>query len=518
MAREPTEGRLPLPSDGRRSVAPDTESGGGTERGHNDMRQRLKSESGIALVMAIGILAVLMIAGASVIFYAGSNARSSEHSADDSKALNLAEAGMNYARAILWQSSDPTNTTSVPTATLTLEGGTVTYSGTYDTASHIWTLTGIGQYTNPTGGTQPVTRTVSSQVLVSTTAGMDEAWGYLFADTTSLCTSLKNFIVIDAPIYVRGDLCMENQAVIEAELVQIRGKVDIKDSASIGTASDVVTDVAIGGGCRYPWGGAYISPCGTDQKVYRTNFSTAVPNITKPPVCPYPGGSDCPLGTVDLASWHANAKPGPMYGCTSSTGSPPVFDNNSSFDRSNGTQYLFGSTAYDCQVLDGGGNVLGRIAYTPGNPGTFIIEGVVFFDGKIEMQGNTNVIYQGRGSIYASDEIKFQNNVMLCAVSDCGTGWDPDVALLAFLGGATGDSGVLIENYTKFQGAIYVVNDYTQKNNVEVCGPVVAQELKIENGSENCYVPFESAAPGMPGESGTTVVTLTNVDDSFTTD
>src|SRR5918992_756427 len=143
---------------------------------------------------------------------------------------------MNYARAILWQSSDPTNTTSVPTDTLTLEGGTVTYSGTYDSASNIWTLTGIGQYTNPTGGTQPVTRTVSSQVLVSTTAGMDEAWGYLFADTTSLCTLLQNSIVIDAPIYVRGDLCMGNSAVIQAELVQVRGKVDIKDSASIGTA------------------------------------------------------------------------------------------------------------------------------------------------------------------------------------------------------------------------------------------------------------------------------------------
>ena len=471
------------------------------------MRRRLENESGIALVMAVGILAVLMITGASVIFYAGSNARNAEYSVDDSRALNLAEAGMNYARAILWQSSDPTNSSAVPSGTLTLEGGTVTYSGTYDSTSKIWTLTGTGTYTNPTGGTAPVSRTASSQVLVSTTGGMDEAWGYLFADTTSLCTNLKNFIVIDAPIYVRGDLCMENQATITAELVQIRGKVDIKDSASIGTAVDGVTDVAVGGGCRYPWSGAYVSPCGSSQKVYRTNFSNAPPNILKP--------------SVDLNYWYLNAKPGPKQGCT--TGSfPGAFDNDggsqSTPNQSNGTQYLFGSTAYDCQVRDGSGNLLGRIAYTPGNPGTMIIEGVVFFDGKLEMQGITNVIYQGRGSIYATDEIKFQNNITLCAVVGCTTAWDPDVALLAFVGGATGDSGVLIENYTVFQGAIYAVNDYFQKNNVTVCGPVVAQELKIENGSQNCYVPFESAAPGMPGSSGTTVVTLTNVDDSFTTD
>jgi hypothetical protein len=472
------------------------------------MRRRLENESGIALVMAVGILAVLMITGASVIFYAGSNARSAEYSADDSKALNLAEAGMNYARAILWQSSDPTNTSAVPTGTLTLEGGTVTYSGTYDTASHTWTLTGIGQYTNPAGGAQPVTRTASSQVLVSTTGGMEEAWGYLFADTTSLCTNLKNFIVIDAPIYVRGDLCMENQAVIEAELVQVRGKVDIKDSAAIGSTLDPVAEVAVGGGCRYPWSGAYEPNCGSGQKVYRDAFSPTPPNILKP--------------SVDLNYWYLNAKPGPKQGCTTSSGSPPSFDNDggsqSTPNRSNGTQYLFGSSAYDCQVRDGSGNLLGRIAYTPGNPGTFIIEGVVFFDGKVELQGNYNVVYQGRGSIYGTDEIKFQNNITLCAVSGCGASWDPDVALLAFVGGATGDSGVLIENYTVFQGAIYVVNDYFQKNNVIVCGPVVAQELKIENGSTNCYIPFDSAAPGMPGETGTTVVTLTNVDDSFTTD
>jgi Tfp pilus assembly protein PilX len=501
MARVPTEGRLPLPSDGRRPVAPETEPGG-TERGHNDMRQRLKSESGIALVMAVGILAVLMIAGASVIFYAGSNARSAEHSVDDSKALNLAEAGMNYARAILWKSSDPTSASAVPSGTLTLEGGTVAYSGTYDSASKIWTLTGSGTYTNPTGGTQPVSRTASSQVLVATTGGMEEAWGYLFADTTSMCTNLKNFIEIDAPIYVRGDLCMENQAVILSDLVQVRGKVDIKDSASIGTASEIVDDVAVGGGCRYPWSGTYISPCGTSQKVYRTNFSSSPPNILKP--------------SVDLPYWYTNAKPGPTQGCTSGS-FPGTFDNGGGLNRSNGTQYLF-SSAYDCQVRDGSGNLLGRIAFTPGNPGTMIIEGVVFFDGKLELQGNNTVVYQGRGSIYATDEIKIQNFVSLCAVSGCTTSWDPDVALLALIGGATGDSGVLVENNTHFQGAIYVVNDYFQKNDVEVCGPVVAQELKIENGSENCYVPFDTAAPGMPGSTGATVVTLTNVDDSFTTD
>jgi hypothetical protein len=469
-------------------------------KGGKLMRRRLTDESGIALVMAVGILAVLMTAGAAIVFYAGSNARSAEHSADGAKALNAAEAGMNYARAVLWNDSDPTTPTTFSGGPLTVEGGTVTYAGTYDTTTKVWTLTGTGSYTNPAGGTTPVSRSVSSQVLVSSTPGLDAAWGYLFADTSS-CTLLQNNLTIDAPIYVRGDLCMKNSALVEGDLVQVRGRVQIDNSASIGTASVPVPQVMVGGGCRYPWSGSYVTPCGSSQRVYRTIFSSTVPDIVKP--------------TVDLASWYLNAKPGPKQGCT--TGSfPGQFDTNSTLDRSNGTQQLFPSSAYDCQVKDGSGNLLGRIAYTPGSPGTFIIDGVVFFDGKVEFAGNRDVVYQGRGSIYATDVITIQNHVRLCAVAACDATWDPDQNLLLFVAGATAQDAFIIQNNTTFQGATYVVNDFKQENSVIVCGPVIAQELIIQNNTDNCFVPFSTGVPGMPGTS-TPTTTLINVPDSFST-
>jgi Tfp pilus assembly protein PilX len=472
------------------------------------MRQRLENESGIALVMAVGILAFLMITGSAVVFYAGSNTRSAEHSADNARALNAAEAGMNYARAILWNSSTPTSSSALPSSAspgqVTLEGTTVKYWGSYDTATKVWTLYGSGTDTNPTGGTAQVARQASSQVLVSSTAALDPAWGYLFADTTS-CTLLQNSLEIDAPIYVRGDLCMKNSAMIVSDLVQVRGKVQIENSASIGTASVPVGQVYVGGGCRFPWSGSYVTPCGTAQKVYRTIFSSTVPNLTKPPLDP------------PLSYWYANAKPGPQAKICTTGSFPGSFDNDSTLNRSNGTQYLFTASAYDCQVKDGAGNVLGRIAYTPGTPGTFRLEGVVFFDGKLEFPGNRDVVYQGRGTIYATDEIKIQNHVRLCAVAACDTTWNPDVNLLAFVAGATSDKGFLIENNTTFQGAIYIVNDFHQENSVIVCGPVIAQELVISNNTENCYVPFTTGAPGMPGTS-TATTTLTSVPGSFTTD
>ena len=466
------------------------------------MRRRLRDESGIALVMAVGILTVLMVTGATVVFYASSNARSAEHSADDARALNLAEAGLNYARAELWNAADPTSVSAVTPGTLTLEGGTVTYSGTYDSGTKLWTLTGTGSYTNPTGGTAPVSRTASSQVLVTTTNGLDPAWGYLFADTTS-CTLLQNNLTIDAPIYVRGDLCMENSAIITADLVQVRGTVQIKGTASIGTSSVPVPQVFVGGGCRYPWSGSFVTPCGSSQRVYRSIFSSTVPDLTKP--------------TVDLPYWYANSKPGPMS-TTCTTGSfPGTFDVDTVMNGNNPTQYLLSTAAYDCTVNDGGGNQVGRIAYTPGTPGTFTIDGVVFFDGPLRFNSNREVVYQGRGTIYASGVITVENHVRLCGVAACDTTWDPEQNLLLLVSGSTAADGFVIENNTTFQGAIYVVNDFVQENSVIVCGPVIGQELEISNNTDNCFVPFSTGVPGMPGSSAPSV-TLLNVPDTFTTD
>lgn len=468
------------------------------------MRRILRDESGVALVMAVGILSVLMLAGGSVVYYAGANVRGAERSADDTRALALGEAGMNYARSILWNAADPTSPTAITSGTLTLEGGTVAYSGSYDSTTNTWTVTGTGTHASPIAGGAPITRTVTSQVAITAGSAWDPAWGYLFADT-SACTNLKNSISIDAPVYARGDLCMENSATIVSELVQVRGKVQLKDSASIGTSSVPVTDVQVAGGCSYPWGGSYITPCGTSQRVYRTNFSSTVPNILKP--------------SVNLSYWYTNAKPGPNAKVCTTGSFPGSFDNNTTLDRSNGTQYILTGAAYDCQIRDETGALLGRIAWTPDSD-SLVVEGVIFFDGKLEIPGSRSVVYSGRGTIYATDEIKMQGNLSLCPVAGCDAAfWNPDTTILGFVGGASGDSGLLIENYTTFHGSIYVVNDYLQKNNVNVCGPVIAQELFIENGSTNCYVPFGNLPPGAPGApTGPASTTLSNVPNSYTSD
>jgi len=142
---------------------------------------------------------------------------------------------------------------------------------------------------------------------------------------------------------------------------------------------------------------------------------------------------------------------------------------------------------------------------------------VVFFDGKIEFQGNRDVVYRGSGSIYASDTITIRNFIRFCGVLSCGPDWDPNTNLLTLVGGSEAPIGLTIENNSTWQGAIYVKNDFSQGNSVIVCGPVIAQELFISNNTDNCFVPFDEGADGMPGNSIPTLE-LVNVPDSYTTD
>jgi Tfp pilus assembly protein PilX len=65
-----------------------------------------RRQDGISLVMAVGVLGVLSMSGATMIQYANSNNRSSEYSKANGSAYDLAEAGINEMTSIL---SNPQN-------------------------------------------------------------------------------------------------------------------------------------------------------------------------------------------------------------------------------------------------------------------------------------------------------------------------------------------------------------------------------------------------------------------------
>src|SRR5437763_3915612 len=138
----------------------------------------LRQENGMALVMALGMMAVLSTVAATLFAYTSSNSRNASRSDKTQKAYVAAEAGVNSAVAVLGLGTNnaldpcllhpPTNPTGTTCASntpfvSTYDGGTVTWYGTFDQTSQLWTIKSSASFPNPTGpGGALVTRKLTA--------------------------------------------------------------------------------------------------------------------------------------------------------------------------------------------------------------------------------------------------------------------------------------------------------------------------------------------------------------------
>ena len=146
-------------------------------------RTRLRDESGIALIMALGVLIVFTIAVASVIDYSTANQRRSHYNVSYQKSYVLAEAGINDAESVLsLPANNALTTTLLAQQTQTYDGGTVTWSGTLNQSTSTWTITSTSTVKNPTGGTD-IKKTLTASVVVTPTLTQplnNQAWNYIY--------------------------------------------------------------------------------------------------------------------------------------------------------------------------------------------------------------------------------------------------------------------------------------------------------------------------------------------------
>jgi hypothetical protein len=331
------------------------------------MRRLLKDQSGIALIMSLGMIAVLSIVGTTTLVYTTSNARSGVLSKDNERAFSLAEAGLNNAMAVL---SLPTNnaldpdvlpSTEVTASSATYEGGTAKWYGTLDRANAMWTITSLGLYNNAAGpGVAQVRRKLTAKVPIIPTYTQplnNPVWNYLYAGHTgSACDqTLNNNITGTARMYVAGNLCLSPNVQLAQSTVIVGGNLDVSNNAAVGASTSMSTRVEayVGGSCRYSvgaWGA-----CGGNQDsrhIYSKLADGTVGVNATPPVVPPP--------TADYAGWYENAIPGPAQSCTTSSGAIPTFDNNyPSRDASVSTVFdLTPSSSYICRTGPGASTTL----------------------------------------------------------------------------------------------------------------------------------------------------------------
>ena len=472
------------------------------------IRRSFDDERGMALPYALGVTMVLSALAAGIFSYTTMNQGAAKRQQADQRAYGHAETGLSYALSTL-QNSGPTYA-SVPAlsgsgTTVALTGGSTRYWGSL--AGNIWTLNGSGTVYNPSGpNAANVVRNVSLQAqITTTTTGDTRPYDYFMVDQPSGCFTLQNTVTFEIAIYVRGDLCLENNTHLYGPAVHVLGNVYVNSpQASVGTSSTPVPDFSITGNC-YRNGALTACNASSTSRVWAGTYATTPPTVAKP--------------AVDLAGTYANADLGPQDPCTTLTGSGfPGFDNDTTMNASKGNVVLTPTTAYDCQKVVAGVTVA-QIKWVPGsNPsqwGTLTVMGTMFFDGNLSWGNLTKIQYDGRATIYASGTLVMQNQTQLCGVSACDASWVPSQDFLFLVVGSITGSGTAptsgdIGQQGTFQGGLYLVNDYDQDNNTTIWGPVIARNAQISNSG--LFKPLPGALGGLPPGVPMDTTTVTSIE------
>jgi Tfp pilus assembly protein PilX len=463
-------------------------------------------EAGIALVFALGVLLVLSIAVGGVIAYSSSSARTATRDDADSKAFSLAEAGLAQGLSVLNEVEDPTASSALSTPrTVAVGNGTVTYSGALN--GDVWTITATSRMPNPTGPTaQPIRRTVKmdAEVLGRVSGGEPELWDRIFHNRTDKCLVIDS-VSVPSSVTSRGDICLRNSGRILRNsitgndvVVKAGDDVFIADSGSrIGasTSGQSVTRAEVGGHCAYLSNTPH-QPCSSSDKVYAQTIQQEPTSLRKP--------------QVDMDYWYDHAAPGPERGCT--TGSfPGGFDNDGSFNGSRATVEITPTgSSYTCKVVENG-VLIGELSWNRSSK-ILTISGTTFIDGDVRFDDDgTRVNYQGRGIIYAGDDVEFDELVCAGGTSSCVnnmSSWDPEQNLLFVIsaGWAEYDQGGDLNDDSGFQGAIYSGEFCLIHQAFRSSGPIVCDEIRIQKDDEDqgggwpsfySWPALESLVPGV---------------------
>jgi Tfp pilus assembly protein PilX len=485
---------------------------------------RLRDESGISLIIALGMTLVLSLTTVGVVQYTSSGSRTSSISRSYVIAQSLAEAGLNNAQARL---ADPANNALTPSLLTptsggvtcpdavntcfqdAYEGGTVQWFGSFNSTTNVWTITSWGLTTNPTDPTQTIRRRMLATTPVvadSTQVANATAWNYVLATKTSNSTTCDTWInenvVSDVSFYVAGNLCVDNNGyVLEPDhakpvTVTVLGKLKISNNGAVGQSTSTITNANVGGGCV---GDIRDSghPCTTSDNFWVQNYSQSPTMISVP--------------VPDYSGWYSSAKPGPAYACTTSSGSPPVWDStypglDLNTNGSQGTFNLTPATSYSCKYVQNGTTV-GELTWAAATK-TLTVKGAMYFDGSMSISGAT-ITYNGSATIYLTGTLSFANDTRFCAVNSGTTcdfsTWNPGSEMLIFVvNGLSGAYGVEVAKGTLFQGGIQSKNSIHLNENTQLEGPLIASGFTFDQNVVLKPLPQITQLPlGAPGNNNT---------------
>jgi len=500
---------------------------------------RVLDERGQSLVIALLVLTFLALALGGVMIFTAGNQRNANLSKAQQVATTLAEAGVNNAVSVLSQAAVPGNagnvhllppagggnSTLMPSSWATANsnsysGGTVKWYGTVASVTSgpaasqgwWWTLHAKATVPNPTGAAA-IVKYMSAKVQVNAPLPASyqvAVWNTVyspFGPTPGVCdTSIGQGINISIPVYVGGNLCMGQNATI-TKPVWVGGYLYFANKqSSIGSKNATINSAHVGSYCQVQNSGTQVNPCKSEPvqgNQPNTNiWVTGAPNnltgpasdfagVTAPKICWGPGSC---VGDPD-GGWYTVSSPGPLNPCTTSSGTPPTFDNDTTMNNSVLTTFnLTPAASYTCTTPQG------QLSYNAATR-VLTIAGTVFIDGNVTMTtpGNSVITYTGTGSggactnngdcqsvLYASGDISISSE-KLCAVvsgNNCDwSNWNPNKKILIFA--SNGPNGVTVgPSQTSFQGGLYATNTIATGQSALTEGPLVSGTKTVVLGQQ----------------------------------
>ncbi|MFN2470306.1 MAG: hypothetical protein ABR583_04825 [Gaiellaceae bacterium] len=447
------------------------------------LRSRLRSERGLALPMALGMMLVLSLSLVTAIVYGRSSEQSATQEKRGQSTYSAAEAALATAVSVLATVPDPRLSSALPGCAsptpVSVDAATGDYCGSLSGLD--WTITARGFAANAVSGGGQHTRSITqvASIVHVGAGGLGELWNRLYQYDTSRCVEFKK-IIITVPIVTGSCVKLKGNPERPSQLlgsyVSIGGYVELDGSSdSIGLSGTPIRRADIAGTCNLRDGSGPHRPCGPADAVYASTVTASPTDLARP--------------TVDFPYWYANAKPGPRFPCT--VGALPIgseFDRDTSYDNDAQKMDLTpkGET-YTCQYWQAG-ELVGELAW---NHVTHVlkVKGTIFFDGGVEAKDRNLTNYQGRGTIYTSDKVDIEE--AFCAggdgTRDCKsamTNWDATKNTLILVTG--GLKNVNEEAFTMdsdeaaFQGAVWSQGKCKVGKKASVSAPLICGQLGIK--------------------------------------
>lgn len=471
-------------------------------KGLNGLIERLAREEGVALVLALVVMAALALGATTVVIQGASGQRTATRAKADQSAYSLAEAGLANAVAVLSEPSNNALDKNLLTQRRTdYASGYAIWGGTLDLATGTWALSSTGYTRDPTGAAPELHRTISAKLDVQPSYQQplnNLAWNYIWAKRAGFgCDmTIGQSVQVATPLVVEGNLCLQNTATITSGPLVIKGSLYMSQKQNgVGSPGAPIGEAHIGGGCQW-WTKSADTPCkGTSDNVYAKVLDQNVPPLTAP--------------QADWKSWYLNASPGPYYPCAVVSGTPPTFDTDQYTApypddvHRNGSLNavpfnLTPTTSYTCK------NAGGEISWNAQKL-TLTLNGTVYIDGSAYITNGAVNQYQGVGSLYLTGTFLLKNSKLCAGVAggSCDVAhWDPNKQMLVVVadgdGGQVnaGDSIQLVSS--TFQGALFGTNAIENDTTSSVDGPMVGSTVMLGQTVTTSFPSIKIVPSGMP--------------------